>query len=97
VETLGYKGESMTYLFYLSIALDQLLNTVLGGFPDETISARCWREKRLSRYLIDALFFWQYVFEKSMYNNDPGVWKGHCEQCYEYEMKRMDLPEEYRK
>ena len=25
------------------IAFDQLINTLLGGWPDETISSRCWR------------------------------------------------------
>lgn len=75
-----------TWFFYISIALDQLVNAVLGGYPDETLSARCFREHRWQRYVIDGLFFWQ---------AENG--RGHCEQCYWYEQKRMDLPVEYRK
>lgn len=29
------------------IALDQLANTLAGGWADETWSARCWREERV--------------------------------------------------
>lgn len=75
-----------TWIFYIAIAVDQLLNAILGGYPDETLSARCWREKRWQRYVIDGLFFWQ---------RSGG--KGHCEQCYWYERERKDLPVEYRK
>lgn len=28
------------YLYNLLIAIDQLVNTILGGYPDETISSR---------------------------------------------------------
>jgi hypothetical protein len=28
------------YIWNLLISIDQLLNTILGGFPDETISSR---------------------------------------------------------
>lgn len=31
------------YLLKLLISLDQLVNTILGGECDETLSARCWR------------------------------------------------------
>jgi len=87
------------YFFHISISLDQLLNAILGGYPDETISARCWREKRLLRYVIDGLFFRQFRFERSMYlcKKVAARWKGHCEQCYEWELVRKDLPEVYRK
>lgn len=43
------------------IALDQLANTILRGWPDETFSARCWRLRkqycfwRIMRVLVDAL------------------------------------------
>lgn len=33
----------MRYLFNLLVALDQLVNALCNGAPDETISARCWR------------------------------------------------------
>jgi hypothetical protein len=86
----------MTYLFHVSIALDQLLNVVLGGYPDETLSARCWREKHWARYVIDVMFWWQYRYEKSIHDIEPVFWKAHCQQSYDYEKARMDLPVEYR-
>jgi len=88
---LAYKDnvnnyKSSAWLFYILIALDQLLNAILGGYPDETISARCFREQRWQEKWIDRLFWLQ---------RKDG--KGHCEQCYEWEQERMDLPVEYRK
>ena len=67
------------------IALDQMLNTLIGGFADETFSARCWRRRenktwRFWQKLIDAIFFWQ---------------SQHCLQAYQSEQKRRQLPPEY--
>jgi hypothetical protein len=72
------------------IALDQLLNTVVKigsdgwGYADEMLSARAWRLRSGSRLYIwiDRLFFWD---------------KDHCEECYQIEMERKQLPTEYRK
>ena len=36
----------MTYGKRTLIAVDQLLNTLLGGWPDETLSSRCYRWAR---------------------------------------------------
>lgn len=33
----------MDYLHNLLVACDQLMNAVIGGWPDETLSSRCWR------------------------------------------------------
>ena len=45
------------YLLKLLISLDQLVNTVLGGECDETLSARCWRRGYTRRIaLLDAIF-----------------------------------------
>lgn len=33
----------MSWLKAILIALDQLLNALLGSWPDETLSSRCWR------------------------------------------------------
>lgn len=69
------------------IAFDQLLNTVIGGKADETLSARAYRlsDESLRWYLfmrfLDALFFWQ---------------EAHCLEAYESEMQRNHLPAEYR-
>lgn len=70
----------------IAIAVDQLLNAVLGGYADETMSARCWRLRSarpysLLRPVIDCLFFWQ---------------PNHCEGAYLSERLRSQLPAEYR-
>ena len=67
------------------IALDQLANTLLGGWADETLSARCYRVERSGgpawpRCVIDTLFFF-----------DPA----HCETSYIAELKRQQLPRAY--
>ena len=36
----------MTYGKRTLIAFDQLINTLLGGWPDETLSSRCYRWAR---------------------------------------------------
>lgn len=36
------------YFLDLLIAFDQLANTLLGGYPDETVSLRAAREKRIN-------------------------------------------------
>jgi hypothetical protein len=35
----------MKYLFNILVGLTQLLNTILGGDPDETTSSRAWRNR----------------------------------------------------
>ena len=32
-----------SYLHNLLVACDQLVNAAIGGWPDETLSSRCWR------------------------------------------------------
>jgi len=76
------------YLKNIGIAIDQLVNTVFAGYPDETISSRCWRENRTyAVWVIDRIFWW---------DRDENGNLNHCKSSYEHEMKRMDLPEEYR-
>ena len=74
--------------FQILIALDQLINALLGGDADETLSARAHRMRvKGHRYwgwtagAIDKLFFWQ---------------RGHCHAAYQREHERKDLPHEYR-
>ena len=65
------------------IALDQLANTLAGGWPDETLSSRAARLQNkskawaMTRKAIDTLFFWQ---------------PGHCTAAYQSEMDRKHLP-----
>ena len=65
----------------IAIAIDQLFNAVLGGFADETLSARAHRTGSVWEPVIDTLFFWQ---------------MGHCFQSYISEKERKQLPQEYR-
>ncbi|MGD9698508.1 hypothetical protein [Acinetobacter sp.] len=50
-------------ILQIMIAFDQLINTILGGMADETISSRAHRNRykswrwRFMRRLIDGLFF----------------------------------------
>ena len=46
----------MTYPLQILVALDQLLNALLGGWCDETLSSRAWREGWHKP--IDLLFWW---------------------------------------
>lgn len=67
----------------VAIAVDQLANALLGGWPDETLSARAYRQQgkkrrwAVARAAIDGLFFWQ---------------PNHCQQAYESEKVRSHLP-----
>ncbi len=68
------------------IALDQFLNAQSKGWPDETLSSRCWRweqsgKRSWPRRLVDALFFF-----------DPA----HCQASYESERLGRQLPPELR-
>ncbi|SEJ46842.1 hypothetical protein SAMN05216201_10993 [Pseudomonas linyingensis] len=71
----------------LLIAIDQLVNVLLAGWPDETLSSRAYRmdgRKRrwsLARRVIDGLFFWQ---------------ADHCRRAFESERERRHLPPEAR-
>lgn len=76
----------MMYAKAVLIAIDQLLNALLCGWPDETLSSRCWRwdrdgKRQWPRRLVDALFFWE---------------KEHCRESYESEQLRMQMPPELR-
>lgn len=66
------------------IAIDQLGNALLGGWADETLSARAWRLRHDLPWLwrlIDALFFWD---------------AEHCRMSYESERLRTQSPPEER-
>lgn len=72
--------------FQICVAIDQLINTLFGGYADETISARAWRHhldgsRDWPYKLIDKLFFWQ---------------KNHCQEAYESELERAQYPAAYR-
>lgn len=78
----------MTRIKAILIAIDQLVNTLIGGWPDETISARCWRNRqqqpwRALRVMVDWLF-------KLLGDVD------HCREAYRSERIGKQLPPELR-
>lgn len=77
------------YFRNVLIGLDQLINTVVGGWPDETLSARCGRLGHRYPYkfwkaLIDAIFL-------------PFQGPNHCENAHRKEMTRYHFPPSMRK
>ena len=73
--------------FQVLVALDQVVNTLIGGWADETLSSRAYRHKKdgsrlWPAWIIDHIFFWQ---------------EEHCRSAYESELERTQLPVELRK
>ena len=61
----------------IAIAIDQLVNAMLGGYADETLSARAHRtQSPLERY-INLIFLWD---------------EDHCRASYLSELERRQLP-----
>ena len=78
----------MQYLKRVLIALDQLVNTIFMGWPDETISSRSYRWDKdgirsWPRRLIDCI---AWVFRD----------KNHCYESYISERVGRQLPPELR-
>ena len=76
----------MTYCKAVLIAIDQLVNAILAGWPDETLSSRAWRWEQdgvsaWPRRMIDSLFFWE---------------PNHCRESYRSEREGRQLPPELR-
>ena len=70
------------YFRQVAVAVDQLANTLLGGWADETFSSRCHRENPRMAKIIDTILFF-----------DPE----HCRMSYESERLRSYHPPELRK
>ena len=72
--------------FQVLVALDQFVNTLIGGWADETLSSRAHRRSLRGKsgvaWVIDHIFFWQ---------------DEHCKIAYESELSRSQLPPEFRK
>lgn len=69
-------------LFQMAVAFDQFINTLCGGWADETLSARCWRKRAYkgwnrASHVINTIFFWQ---------------DNHCREAHESEWNRAHLP-----
>ena len=78
----------MRHWHQILLAIDQLANVLLGGYADETLSARAHRMRvKGHKYwgwtagAINLLFFWQV---------------DHCLSAYRAEVLRRQYPEAYR-
>lgn len=88
------------WLLQVGIALDQVLNAVVGGWADETMSCHLYRLHRDCKpwgFLmvpVDRVFaLWQPVTEKDA-TGAPAL--GHCHQAYIKERRRYNFPPEMR-
>lgn len=78
----------MKYILNLLIAIDQLGTTLIGGWPDETLSSYAHRMYMrgkpggFMRNVINRLFWWQ---------------EDHCLAAYLREVERAQLPRSLRK
>lgn len=80
----------MFYIRQVLIALDQLVNTLIGGYADETLSAAIYRYSlenkrwaKICRWVLDLIL-------------TPKT-RTHCKGAYESEIFRRQYPSEYRK
>lgn len=78
----------MQYLLHIAIAFDQMLNALLGGGADETLSSRAYRADRdgklfgrIFRPVIDTIFFWH---------------TRHCYDSYLAEVQRRQYSKNFR-
>lgn len=78
------------YLKRVLIALDQLLNAICGGWPDETISAVCYRKSQEKGHYGFKLL--KFILDITL----TPIKQDHCFESYYSEMKRSQLPEKYR-
>ncbi len=67
------------YFHNVLVSVDQLANTLLAGYPDETLSARSWRCRDKKRW-----FILMKVINFLAHNQH------HCELAF---AKEIDLPE----
>lgn len=75
------------YLLKILISIDQLVNAILLGDPDETLSARAHRMRvKGQRYWGWTAGFINKIFFKQ---------EDHCRDAFESEILRRQLPEAY--
>lgn len=83
---------TMPYGKAVLVALDQLGNAIMGGWPDETISSRAfrWRKNGIRKWpekIINTIFF---------LDRDKKSGKRHCELSFESEREGRQMPPEMR-
>lgn len=78
----------ISYLRSVAIALDQLANALAGGWPDETLSSRCWR------WRVSGVRSWpcRTLDRVAGWLGDPD----HCRRSWESERQGCQLPPEAR-
>lgn len=82
--TIGRHSRTVNMKYYFKqnlISLDQLLNTLLLGWADETFSSRSYREFPRLVPIIDTIFFFE---------------ENHCRESFISEKERRQLPIELR-
>lgn len=77
------------YLLNLLIALDQLVNTLLGGCPDATISARVYKNSQKYWYVRPLEKIINCIFRLFGHTD-------HCHQSYLNELNRTHLGSGYK-
>ena len=77
------------HLLQVLIALDQLVNALLGGWADETLSSRAWRVYRKGR-------FWGRVMCPLIDLIARPFERNHCRSSFEAERNQRQLPPEAR-
>lgn len=88
------------YILQVLISIDQFINTLLGGWADETISARSFRlrERSLRWYYFEKLVNTLFIFEDLWWWKKLGHFPliRHCQRSYNAEQDRTQLSIEYR-
>jgi len=77
------------YLVRVLIALDQLANSLVGGYPNETLSSRAWR-----RGQIEGKRTWE-IFQSFIDWLFKPIEDHHCEQSYLYCKKPTKIDDVY--
>lgn len=75
----------LRYILNILIALDQLINTLVGGYPDETLSASAWLGEQQGKFIpcimrpVIDFIFWP-------------IERNHCANAYHAEYNHSQRP-----
>jgi len=74
---------TVRYIFNVLAAISQLVNAVIGGHPNMTLSARAYCNQGVSGWhvvhkLINTLFFWQHDHCKQSWEQDEKFCEALC-------------------
>lgn len=78
----------MNYFLSVAIALDQLFNALIGGYPDETLCAAAYKGEKEGKFF-PKIFRPVIDFIMSLFE------KEHCKKAYESEVYGRQLPDVY--